>query len=238
MDFHRMLDYCRQLERNNTREWFHANHDFYEAAKADYLALLDRARFAVSASAPALSDTLLSMNPKSWMYRIPRDARINRGLPPYQPSFRANLCADRKSWMPIGYFLCIEPGDASCFGTGFFPWERESLDRFRRNLAARPEELLSLIDASGTKPEGDSLKGMPRGYAADHPAADLLRYKNVFFAVTFPDRELRDFEDFAVKLTALTARLEPLRLFLLNAATADGAAPPELPPAPLYEADF
>ena len=41
MDFKRMLAYTDALSKNNNRQWFHDNHDEYDDAKDDFLALLD-----------------------------------------------------------------------------------------------------------------------------------------------------------------------------------------------------
>lgn len=87
-DFGRMLAYCDALSKNNERPWFHENHKWYEDAKADYEELLELMRFYVSEAAPTLSSDVMYMRVKDWMYRVPRDARVKNGKPPYNPSFR------------------------------------------------------------------------------------------------------------------------------------------------------
>ena len=52
------------------------------------------------------------------LYRIPRDMRIYKHQPPYNPSFRAYIAPDRHAVWPVGYFYQVQPGDRSHFGTG------------------------------------------------------------------------------------------------------------------------
>jgi uncharacterized protein (DUF2461 family) len=38
--------------------------------------------------------------------------------------------------------------------------------------------------------QGDQLKTVPKGFPRDHPAIDLLRYKQYWFERSFTDREV------------------------------------------------
>lgn len=60
---------------------------------------------------------------------------------------------------------------------------------------------------------------MPRGYSESDPAAEWLRFKNwdVFYSI--PDSELSSTADFDRLIRSLVLKMEPLRLFLLEAAT-------------------
>ena len=119
MPFDRMLGYCADLRDHNDRTWFHENHRRYEEAKKDFLALLDQLRYVIAEASPEIGGDILYMDARDWVYRIARDMRFYKNVPPYNPAFRAYISADRKSWLPIGYFLCVEPG-ATIFGTGLF----------------------------------------------------------------------------------------------------------------------
>lgn len=217
MDFDRMLQFCADLEANNQRSWFHEHRKEYEAARKDYLDLLEAARFAIAQSAPRLADDILYGQAKDWMYRIARDMRYHRDRPPYNAAFRAYLSADRKSWLPIGYFLRIAPG-SSCFGTGLWCETTADTNRVRDYIQENFEELEDLLQNCPIPLTGEQLKTMPRGYDAHHPAAALVRYKYWEVIRYIPDSELTDFADFDRLLRRLTAEMEPVRLFLLEAA--------------------
>ena len=228
MPFDRMLSYCADLRDHNEREWFHANHRRYEEARKDFLRLLEQLRYVIAAASPEIGGDILYMNAKDWVYRIARDMRYYKNVPPYNPSFRAYISADRKSWLPIGYFLCVEPG-ATIFGTGLFLEETAAVNRVRDYIAANQEEWEAILEEGGLTLEGDTLKTIPRGYAPDHPAAKWLRYKNWLVTERFPDEELGSFDDFAPRIGALVLRLEPFRKFLLAAALSAEAPKPVLP---------
>lgn len=217
MDCKRMLRYCAELDAHNDRTWFHANHAEYELAKEDFRALLSQLRFAVAGGDPELADDILYMDPKDWMYRIPRDMRIHRDAPPYQPSFRAYLARDRRSWQPIGYFLMIAPGN-SCFGTGLWCESTAETNLVRAYLQENWEELDLLLRRSGLTLSGNSLKTMPRGFEADHPAAQWVRLKNWTCLYALKDRELGGFDRLTDRVRRMTEALAPIRHYLLDAA--------------------
>lgn len=231
MPFDRMLAYCAALREHNDRSWFHENHGQYEEARRDFLALLDQLRYVIAAGAPELADDILYMDARDWVYRIARDMRFYRDRPPYDPSFRAYISADRKSWLPIGYFLCVEPG-GTIFGTGMFLEKTSAVNRVRDYIAANLDEWEHILSSGGLTLEGDRLKTLPRGYAPGHPAEKWLRYKNWLVTFPFPDGELGSFDEFGEKIAALLPRLEPFRKFLLAAGRSAESPGPVIPPAP------
>lgn len=228
MPFDRMLGYCADLRDHNDRTWFHENHRRYEEAKKDFLALLDQLRYVISEASPEIGGDILYMDARDWVYRIARDMRFYKNVPPYNPSFRAYISADRKSWLPIGYFLCVEPG-ATIFGTGLFLEETAEVNRVRDYIAVHQAEWEAILEGSQLTLEGDTLKTIPRGYAPDHPAAKWLRYKNWLVTQHFPDGALGSFDDFAAAIGALVPRMEPFRKFLLAAALSAETPKPILP---------
>ena len=65
------------------------------------------------------------------------------------------------------------------------------LRTLRNHIAERPAEFRKLIGSKILRElfgemHGDALSRVPRGFAADHPAADLLRYKQYVFYVEMP----------------------------------------------------
>ncbi|MBR5559513.1 MAG: DUF2461 domain-containing protein [Oscillospiraceae bacterium] len=217
MDFDRMLQYCAQLEAHNERPWFHENHKQYEAARKDYLELLEITRFAIAESAPQLANDILYGQAKDWMYRIARDMRYHHNQPPYNPAFRAYISPDRKSWLPIGYFLRISHG-SSYFGTGLWCESTADTNRIRDYIQEYFEEFDGLLQECPISLSGEQLKTMPKGYSADHPAAHLVKYKYWEIIHPIPDSDLTTFADFDQMIRTITAQMEPVRLFLLKAA--------------------
>ncbi|MBQ3404903.1 MAG: DUF2461 domain-containing protein [Oscillospiraceae bacterium] len=217
MEFKRMLEYSGALAANNERAWFHENHKQYEQARGDFISLLDRLRFAIAGEAPAIAYDIMYMQAKDWMYRIARDMRYSRNRPPYDPAFRAYISADRKSWLPIGYFIRVFPG-GSVFGTGIWFENTANINRVRDYISEHLGEFEDIVISGGLKVDGERLKRMPKGYSEDDPAAGWLKFKNWFVLENIPDSRLTDFDSFCAYTAALVKRMEPLRLFLLDAA--------------------
>ena len=150
MEFDNMLTYCRELEMNNNRPWFHANHKQYETAKSDFTELVERVKFAVvDRVEPELRDRLIFADPKDMLYRIPRDARVYKDKPPYNPTWRAYISPDKKSLLPLSYIMRVAPYGQSHFGCGAWCPDGDYLRRMRDYIAEHWEELDELLDNCG-----------------------------------------------------------------------------------------
>ena len=220
MDFDRMLRYCELLERNNDRTWFHDkdNHALYTQAKQDFTELLLDLKFRLSeAVTPDLAERLLFADPKAMQYRIPRDMRANRGKLPYNPRWAADISGDRHSLLPLGYYVHIQPGGRSMFGTGVWCWEPEMLLRVRTAISTQFLRFSDALGSCGSPLFGERLKRVPRGFSPDDPAAEYLMYKDWLVTREFSDAELRSFDGFVSDCVAAARRMEPLRIFFNDA---------------------
>ena len=220
MDFDRMLRYCELLERNNNRTWFHDrdNHALYAAAKEDFTELLLDLKFRLSeVVSPDLAERLLFADPKAMQYRAPRDMRGRHGVPPYNPRWAADVSADRHSLLPLGYYVHIQPGGRTMFGTGAWCWEPEMLLRIRTAISTQFLRFSDALEQSGAPLLGDRLKRIPRGFDETDPAAEYLKYKSWLVSRDFADGELRSFDGFVSDCVAAAERMEPLRVFFNDA---------------------
>lgn len=217
MDFKNILSYSADLAEHNDRTWFKDNHSRYEKVKKEFAGFLDFLRFEIAEKSPELAKDIMYMNPSDWMYRTARDMRFYKNRPPYDPAFRAYICADKKSWLPIGYYIRICPG-SSCFGTGIWCDNTRQLNRVRDYLIENFDEFEKIRTETDLPLSGTKLKKMPRGYDENEPAAEWLKYKNLSVIYNFEDSELGTFDEFTAKLGSLVEKTEPMRIFLLDAA--------------------
>ena len=218
MEFDRMLRYCAELEKNNNRAWFHEHHDEYVLAKRDFTELTEKLKYRVAElTTPDLAERLVFVNAKDLLYRIPRDARVWKNAPPYNPSWRAYIAGDRHAVAPVGYFLMIAPGDRSEFGTGGWCPDTVWLRRIRTYISENFERFSEALEQSGYPLEGERLKRVPQGFDPDDPAGEYLKYKEWYAAAHFKDRELTDFDSFTRKVSRAVRRMEPLRQFFNDA---------------------
>jgi len=73
-------------------------------------------------------------------------------------------------------------------GGGIYMPPPETLKAVRNHLAEHHEEFRKLIRAKAVRDlygevQGEQLTRPPKGFCADHPAADLVRYKQLLFYV-------------------------------------------------------
>lgn len=92
------------------------------------------------------------------------------------------------------YYFWIKPG-VSHFGCGLTYPSADDLLRIRQDIETNYEDwrkllnLKSITSAFGGL-QGNQVKTAPRGFAKDHPAIDLLRYKQFWFDRSFTDEEV------------------------------------------------
>ena len=67
---------------------------------------------------------------------------------------------------------------------------------------------------------GEQLGSAPRGYAKDHPAIDLLRYKQFMLRHLFTDEEVLS-PDFVYKVNDVFKKMRPFLDFMSEVLTTD-----------------
>jgi uncharacterized protein (TIGR02453 family) len=76
-------------------------------------------------------------------------------------------------------------------GGGVYMPPPETLLGIRNHIAEKHQELRRILRAAAVKKllgelQGEQLTRVPKGFAADHPAADLLRHKRFILYVELP----------------------------------------------------
>lgn len=172
------LTFLADLAENNTREWFNANRDRYEDARAAFVDVVQEiiARFDGV-------DDLGGLTPEGAVYRLNRDARFSPDKSPYKTNMGALLGKDGRKSTGTSYYFQVKPGGESLVASGMYWVFPAQLEAIRQHIAAKPYVLRGLIDAPKFRkffPDGmvgEQLKTSPKNYPKDHPAIDLLRYK-------------------------------------------------------------
>ena len=175
------MKFLRGVKRHNEREWFNARKHIYESElKTPMLALVGEITAAMADFAPE------HMRPANKiMMRIYRDTRFSHDKRPY----KAHLAAwwSRRGMEKTsggGYYMQVGPQGVMVAAGVYMP-EREQLLALRRWMAEHYNEYRALLKAARkskaaglTEIEADALTRMPKGFASDHPADELLRAKN------------------------------------------------------------
>jgi uncharacterized protein (TIGR02453 family) len=196
------LQFLVDLADNNSREWFQPRKAEYERLLKEPMALL-----CVALDAQFRARGIpLSADPGRSPFRIYRDTRFSKDKSPYKTAVAASFAwagdgavADGRSHTEnvhaSGGYFHLQPGEIFVGGGVWHP-EPSWLAAFRERVANDADELLAIVQApafvetfGAISDDGESLKRVPAGYAADHPAADLLRKKNVTFGRRLSDDE-------------------------------------------------
>jgi uncharacterized protein (TIGR02453 family) len=213
-----MLKFLRDLRKNNNREWFQDNRQRYEAAQGefvDFVALLIQEIGKFDAS-------VTRVRPKDAVFRIFKDVRFSKDKSPYKTNFGASICEGGRKARRAVYYLHVEPGDHSMTAGGLYHPPNDWLGRVRERIAADPSAFEKLLKAASFKKlypalwDEDRLKTVPRGYAKDHPAAELLKYKSFIVSSPLSDAELLA-GDLLKTLRARFKVLQPLNDYLNQA---------------------
>jgi len=172
------LAFYRGLARHNTREWFQPRKTVYdEQVKAPMVALVTEVNRAMMDFAP---DYVTDANKA--IYRIYRDTRFSPDKTPYKTQIAASFARrGMEKHGAAGYYVAISHKGVDVGGGIYMP-PPETLLAVRTHIAERHEDFRRLAASSAVKRlfgavQGEQLSRVPKGFAADHPAADLLRFK-------------------------------------------------------------
>ena len=197
------IQFLADLAANNERDWF-------QPRKAEFERLL---KTPLEDLCVALEeqfrarDIPLHADPMKSPFRIYRDTRFSKDKSPYKTHLAASFgwagdgvdaAAGRSHTENVhasgGYFH-LQPGEIYVGGGVWHP-DSAWLTAFRRRLVDNLAGFQAIVEAPEFKDEfgkvgddGESLKRVPPGFPADHPAADLLRLKNVTFGRRMADAD-------------------------------------------------
>ena len=127
---------------------------------------------------------------------------------------------DRHSRDCPGYFLRLE-ADRVTLGAGRRAFDKATLAGFREAVAddrrgAALEQALDEVRAGGGEVGGAHYKRVPRGFDADHPRADLLRYNALHAWIEEPlppETHTADFVEFCAERFR---KLSPVQRWILE----------------------
>lgn len=179
--------FLRALKRNNDREWFRARREEFDAlVDAPMNAVIERLAVDLRQFAP---DLLAS--PRVSRYRIYRDTRFSENKTPLKTHISA-IFPSRFAPRHEGPALYFEIAGARVYaGGGVYMPPPETVQLLREHIAARHRDLARIVRAPAFtrlfgEIEGDRLSRMPRGFPADHPAGEFLKYRQILVGREWP----------------------------------------------------
>lgn len=214
------LRFLRALKRNNRREWFHDRRDEYERLLRDPMAaVIVRLGDEFKTFAPELM-----ADPKKSLYRIWRDTRFSADKRPLKTNVAAvfpHRHGTRHS--SAGLYLEIAP-EWVFAGGGLYMPDPQGLHRIRERIAADPAGFSKIAGSPAIRRagglRGESLTRVPRGFPADHPAAEDLKRKQFLVWREWPP-DLATSARFWPELLSVFRATAPLVRYLNHALRVD-----------------
>jgi uncharacterized protein (TIGR02453 family) len=182
------LAFFRGLARHNNREWFLPRKPvFEEKVKRPMYDLVEAVNAAMRRFAPDYAT-----DPARAVYRFYRDTRFSKDKSPYKDhiaaSFRHRHLGGEGGG--AGFYFAVSHKEVGIGGGVYMPMP-ETLRAIRGHIAGNPGDFRKRIAAKAVgrlfgEMQGARLSRVPKGYCADHPAADLLRYKQFLLYTELP----------------------------------------------------
>ncbi|MFK8038743.1 MAG: DUF2461 domain-containing protein [Crocinitomicaceae bacterium] len=210
------ITFIQKLAKNNNREWFAEHKKEYELERENVIAFADELLLKMKTH-----DNIETVSGKKSIFRIYRDVRFSKNKDPYKTHWSGSFKRATKL-LRGGYYFHIEPGN-SFIGGGFWGPEPKDLKKMRFNIAEFETEFRAIIADKNFKKQfgsldGDQLKTAPKGIDKNHPAIDLLRYKQFLLGRSFSDEEVLH-PDFVNEANGCFKAMRPFFDFMSEALT-------------------
>ncbi|MDQ6678376.1 MAG: DUF2461 domain-containing protein [Acidobacteriota bacterium] len=181
------MKFLRGLKKNNDREWFQPRKELFEnELKAPMIELVAALQREIEATAPEYTQ-----DPAKGVYRIYRDTRFSKNKTPYKTHLSA--CLKQRDLGREGsavFYFHVSPDEIVIAAGNYMPGANE-LRSLRNHMSEHYAEFAKLARAPKLRAalgelKGEQLTRVPKGFDPEHPAADLLRRKQLYFERDLP----------------------------------------------------
>ena len=196
-----IIQFLKELETNNQRDWFEANRSRYEKTRNDFLALtawlIEEIR--------KFDSEVPQLQPKDCMFRIFRDVRFSNDKRPFKTNYGSYIARGGRKSGFAGYYLHVQPGEYFLSGGVYMP-PPEHLEAIRQEIYYHPEDYLNLLTKEPFKSTFDRyyfdpLKTAPKGYPKNWDHLGLIKNRSYGFGHHLTEEELLapDFREKCIK---------------------------------------
>ena len=181
------MQFFRGLARNNRREWFQPRKPvFEEQVKRPMHELVECVNGAMRSFAPEYVT-----DPAKAVYRFYRDTRFSKDKTPYKDHIAASFGHRALGGQgAAGFYFAVSHKELAV-GGGIYMTPPETLLAVRTHIAEHDSDFRRILKAAAVRRllgelQGEQLSRAPKGFAPDHPAADLLRRKQFLLYIELP----------------------------------------------------
>jgi uncharacterized protein (TIGR02453 family) len=180
-----VFQFLNQLALNNNRPWFEKNRALYEKARGEYLSFVSDLVAGIRNI-----EVIPEKEPAKYVQRIYRDIRFSKDKTPYKKFF-SSLIERGPENRNCPLFILIQPGK-SMMGGGIWDPPPEILKKIRQEIDYNSAGLKKIIHSGAFvknfgKISGEKLARPPKGYEADNPNIELLKFKQLYVQRDFDD---------------------------------------------------
>lgn len=216
MDFKNLIQFLKELNKNNNKEWMDTNRKWYREVRYEFIVWLD----GLNENLLQQYDEYYDTPGKKGINRINNNLMFHPNRPVYKDHFGAGL--DKK---PNTGDFYIEIGiEESMFAGGLWRPDSKRLGSIREAVDYNGEELVAILKKPSFKKtfgglvEDVKLIRPPKGYTENHPHIDLLKQKT-FAVMTKFNNELLFGDSFNEKVFDVYHEMLPFRTYLNKAIT-------------------
>ena len=170
------IKFFKGLEKNNNREWFQPRKEIFDTkVKEPMLALVEEINAELLKFAPEHIT-----EPKKAVYRIYRDTRFSKDKTPYKTHLaaifpRRGLGKDAAA----GFYFHVSAKEVGIACGAYAPGPEQLLKI--RHFIEGNHNLFRVSNKLMGSLQGSTLTRVPKGFHAEHPAADLVKMKQWYW---------------------------------------------------------
>ena len=210
-----MLDFFKELEKNNDRDWFNENKSNFKKIEKEAKSFYNNAFENLKKH-----DDVDKMK----MFRIYRDVRFSKNKDPYKTHFGCSFHR-LKPKLRGGYYIHIQPNNESFIATGFWEPAPADLLRIRKEFEMDDKEIRAILSDEKFQSVwgdfvGDEVKSAPKGFNKDHPAIDLIKKKQYIFVKKFTDDQVLN-PNFSIDIDTAFKAIRPYFNYMSEVLTTD-----------------
>jgi uncharacterized protein (TIGR02453 family) len=209
------MAFLRALKKHNDREWFTPRKSVFEATvRQPMIELVTAIHREMLRFAPQYVG-----EPAKCVYRIYRDTRFSKDKTPYKTYASALFLRNGfdKYAGCAAYYFSVSPENIEVAGGVYTP-DRDVLLAVRQHIAENHKKFRATFGSPKVKKllgelQGETLSRVPKGFDAEHPAADLIRRKR-YLLDTQLDPKLATTPNLLGEIVARIEAMTPFMEFL------------------------
>ena len=211
-----ILNFLKDLSKNNNREWFNEHKETYRTALSEFNHQVEKVIIGLG----KFDKNLLNVQAKDTVFRIYKDIRFSKDKTPYKTHFGAYMAKGGRKSQDAAYYMHIEP-EGTFIAAGAYMPDKDRLKALRQEIVYNPDGYMGIVNACKKKGYAqliheDTLKKAPQGFSPDFKFLDEIKLKHFIFTRNYSDEEVLS-EDFINSVIKDYRGLYPFNEFLNNA---------------------